>query len=245
MELVPPDWEPRAPVPDLPAGVAHLWRVRADTGDAAWREILDPRENERLSRFRFAEDALREAAGRGALRLLLGAYLGVPPLQVALLAEPTGKPKVAGQSGDHRIEFNLSHSGNWVLLAFARGSRVGIDVEQWKGIEFEEIASEVFTPEEVKEWMLWPVTHRPAAFFGAWTLKESYLKALGTGISKPPRSVRVSIAPATAPVLIWCADDPAAAARWRLARLGMEPGYSAALTVERGINRGFSFTLQA
>lgn len=245
MEWVPPNWEPRAPVPDLPRGIVHLWRVRADTGDAAWREILDPRENERLSRFGSAEDASREAAGRGALRLLLGAYLGVPPLQVALLAEPSGKTTVAGQSGDHRIEFNLSHSGNWVLFAFARGGRVGIDVEQWKEIEFEEIAREVFTPEEMEEWMLWPVPHRPAAFFGAWTLKESYLKALGTGISKPPRSVRVRIAPATDPALIWCADDPAATERWSLSRLEMEPGYSAALTAERGINRGFSFTLQA
>src|ERR1700691_4039903 len=125
MELVLPHWERRAAAPELPEGTAHLWRARADVVDTAWRELLDSQERENVSRFRFVEDARRAVAARGALRLLLGAYLGIPAREVLLAAEPGGKPILAGPPERSRIEFNLSHSGDWVLLAFGRGGRVG------------------------------------------------------------------------------------------------------------------------
>jgi phosphopantetheinyl transferase len=300
MEFVPPVWEPRAAAPDLPAGVAHVWRLRAAEGDAGqtrWRNLLSAGERERLGRFHFEADARREAASRGALRMLLGGYLGISSDAVAFAAELRGKPVLAAhlRSGNAScdaanpalaprlrslnasrdaanlalaarlrsrpasedatnaalvredpagsIEFNVSHSGDWVLLAFARGRRVGIDVEQWREIGAAKILGEFFQPEEAAEWALWPEPERAGAFFGAWTLKEAYLKALGAGFAKPLRSFRVRIAPGTAPALVACADDAQAPERWHLARLEMAPGYSAALATEREIERVFSYTL--
>jgi 4'-phosphopantetheinyl transferase len=246
MELVPPLWEPRAIPLELPAGVAHVWRVRADipaVEENRWRTLLAGPEQERLSRFHFAADARREAVGRAALRILLADYLDLPPGRIAFATESKGKPYVAGTTAGRRVEFNLSHSGEWVLLAFARGRRLGVDLERWREIEAEPILRDFFLPEEVDEWRQWPATERPAAFFSAWTLKEAYLKALGAGLSKPLRSFRVRIGPRGDPALTWCADDPLAPEKWSLARLEVAPGYGAALAVEKEIQRVESFTL--
>jgi 4'-phosphopantetheinyl transferase len=246
MELEPPVWELRAAAPELPAGVAHLWRVRAgdaEAEDARWRELLDSRERERLARFRFAADARREAISRGALRELLGSYLGIPSREVAFTVGPQGKPAVTGAPAGRGIEFNVSHSGDWVLLAFARGGRVGIDIERWREIEAETILRDFFRPEEAEAWRLWPEADRLAAFFSIWTLKEAYVKALGAGLAKPLQSFHVRFGPAIDPTLAWCAEDPDAAERWRLTPLDVGAGYSAALASEREIGSVRTFTL--
>jgi 4'-phosphopantetheinyl transferase len=240
MEIVPPSWEPRSVAPDLSEGFVHIWRVRADTSDAAvWHRLLNSFERERLSRFRCDGDASREAVGRGALRLLLGQYLGLTPHEVTFCAQTPEKPAVSGR----QVEFNVSHSGKWVLLAFARKYRVGIDIEQWRAMDIDSVAHDVLTAEEMREWTVWPTSSRVAGFFDAWTLKEAYLKALGTGIFKAPNSVQIRIAFDTLPKVVWCADDPNAPERWRLSRLDMKPGYSAALVAESGIGRILSYSL--
>jgi 4'-phosphopantetheinyl transferase len=226
--------------------MAQVWRVRADTGEAEddrWRLLLAGPERERLARFHFAADARREAVSRGALRVLLGGYLGLPPEELAFATEAKGKPVLAGAAPGERIEFNVSHSGEWVLLAFARGRRVGIDLERWREIEAEQILRDFFLPEELEEWRQWPEAGRPAAFFGAWTLKEAYLKALGAGLAKPLRSFRVRIGPGVPAALAWCAEDDRAPDRWSLVPLEVAPGYSAALAAENEISGVASFTL--
>jgi 4'-phosphopantetheinyl transferase len=246
MELVPPLWEPRTLPLELPAGMVHVWRVRADIPEVEenrWRMLLAGPEQERLGRFHFAADARREAVSRAALRLLLADYLDLPPGRIAFATEAKGKPYVAGTVTGRRVEFNVSHSGEWVLLAFARDRRVGIDVERWREIEAEQILRDFFLPEEVEEWRQWPEAERPAAFFNAWTLKEAYLKALGAGLAKPLRSFRVGIGPGAKPALVWCADDARAPEKWSLARLGVAPGYAAALAAENEIKGVASFTL--
>jgi 4'-phosphopantetheinyl transferase len=246
MELVPPLWEPRDCPPELPSGAAHVWRVRADVPEAEddrWRRLLAGPERERLARFHFAADARREAVSRGALRILLGAYLGRPPDDVAFATEAKGKPVLAGAAAGARIEFNVSHSGEWVLLAFARGRRVGVDLERWRAIDAEQILRDFFLPEEVAEWLEWPAAARPAAFFRAWTLKEAYLKATGAGLSQPLRSFRVRLAPGAAPALAWGEGDDGAPERWSLASLEVAAGYSAALAAENRTDGVASFTL--
>src|SRR6185312_3697670 len=72
-------------------------------------------------------------------------------------------------------------------------------------------AREFNHPEEVAEWERQAEGDRLAAFFRLWTLKEAYLKALGTGLSKPPGSFRVTgCSRAADAALLWCVEDPEA-----------------------------------
>ncbi len=80
------------------------------------------------------------------------------------------------------VDFNISHSGNFVICAMAQGQRVGIDIEAIQNINLTDFDS-AFSAEQ------WDaITHAPAphtAFFNSWTKKESASKADGRGLSIP------------------------------------------------------------
>ena len=94
--------------------------------------------------------------------------------------------------------FNLSHSGGMVLCA-AADAPVGCDIERVSDAHFE-IMKRVFSPRE-REYVLEPqdAAGRNRRFFRLWTMKESYLKMTGEGLSLSPRNIE--IIPATNTVL--------------------------------------------
>jgi 4'-phosphopantetheinyl transferase len=88
------------------------------------------------------------------------------------------------------IHFNISHSGEWVVCALSLMD-VGVDVEKIREINFN-IARRFFSETEVKNLFDLPKKNQIKYFFDLWTLKESYLKTLGTGLTKPLSSFTVS-----------------------------------------------------
>ena len=124
--------------------------------------------------FHFARDRrLSVAAGLLAAHLLCQA--GARDLTLVL--GPQGKPHLASHPDLH---FNLSHSGHIVTCAVATRA-VGVDGECAHPFD-EGIARLCFTEQE----MDWLHTQQDAscAFVRLWCRKESYLKLLGTGLSK-------------------------------------------------------------
>ena len=88
------------------------------------REVtLSHDEYARASRVHFELDRIRWTNARSALRAILGRYLNMPPLEISFALGPHGKPTVTG------VEFNLSHSGGWAMIAVSTNAPVGIDVE--------------------------------------------------------------------------------------------------------------------
>jgi 4'-phosphopantetheinyl transferase len=88
------------------------------------------------------------------------------------------------------LHFNVSHSGQWVVAAFS-DKPVGIDVEKIRDVNLQ-IAHRFFSPEEISFLMRTPGQRRKSCFFDFWTLKESYLKAIGTGLTRPLSSFTIS-----------------------------------------------------
>ncbi len=81
---------------------------------------------------------------------------------------------------DYDVCFNLSHSGNRVMCSVAPED-VGCDVEEVKPIDIE-MARMNFTDEEYSIIADAPAGLKYDSFYRFWTLKESFLKALGTGL---------------------------------------------------------------
>ncbi len=218
----------------------HVWRVAAKRTQGElenWRALLTEGERARLGRFHFAEDANRELVSKSAMRQLLGGYLGRPGGEIAFATEGRGKPVLAEVPVAERIEFNTSHSGEWVLLGFARGRPLGVDVERWREIDGAEIVRDHFAPAEIAAWEAVPVEARTQAFFNGWTRKEAYLKALGTGLMKPLASFRVRLTPGENPAVLGDDEDIKAAARWQLLDVPMGANYTGAVAVAEGIAR--------
>ena len=86
-----------------------------------------------------------------------------------------GKPEAEG------VFFNLSHSGQWAVCAISDGP-VGCDVEEIASVR-EGIAERFFTENEVQHLAQFEGERRNEEFFRLWTLKESYMKMTGEGMS--------------------------------------------------------------
>jgi 4'-phosphopantetheinyl transferase len=102
-----------------------------------------------------------------------------------------GKPLLAGA---HGLGFNLSHSGDFGLLAVGRAAHVGADVEEIvaRG-NVRDLARSVCSAEEQQSLDDVDVAGLLPAFLTCWTRKEAVLKALGTGLVLEPRGVNVGI----------------------------------------------------
>lgn len=157
------------------------------------RAFLSPDERERASRFRFERDRNRFVAGRGTLRETLGELLEISPVEVRFAYGPQGKPELNHETD---MRFNLSHSQDWALLAVTEGREVGVDLEFMRSdLNPLEIAPSVFSPEECAVLENLPESERLAAFYGYWTCKEAFIKALGLGFSRDTREFTVTREP--------------------------------------------------
>lgn len=129
---------------------------------------------QRADRYRRKEDALRCLAAGALLQHALGTA------DYTTIKGPFGKPYIKENNSFH---FNLSHSGNWVAIAYG-DTEVGIDIEKIRmDSGKEEIARRYFTPDE-QAYVFGANEFAPQRFFEIWTGKESYLKYLGTGLGK-------------------------------------------------------------
>lgn len=145
-------------------------------------------KRERIFRFHRYEDAQRALIGDTLVRYLLCKKLGIKNKELIFGVNEYGKPFLINSA---HIEYNISHSGKWVTCSIDN-LPVGIDIEQIKPIDMS-IAERFFSKEEVKCLMSKCVVEREAYFYDLWTLKESYIKAIGKGLSIPLDSFTIRI----------------------------------------------------
>lgn len=133
-------------------------------------------------------DAQRSLAGELAARYLFASRFGRTLPNEPFTTGEKGKPF---PDGFENIHFNISHSGKWVAIAFS-DSAVGVDVEKIRKVP-EGVANRFFSQPE-KDWInsCPDETSKADVFFTLWTLKESFLKAIGKGLTKNLNSFTVS-----------------------------------------------------
>ena len=127
------------------------------------------------------EEARRRSLGAG----LLLAHALAPFGRSEAEAEygPYGKPYIPEGTGPY---FNLSHSGSRVMCVIAE-NEVGCDVEKIRyRRDTDRIARRYFAPEEIQALeAVQKEKKRKKLFFRYWTLKESFLKTVGSGLLQP------------------------------------------------------------
>lgn len=234
-------WRGPPRVFSLEMGDVHVWRADLTSRTLSREHLLrslSSDERLRASRFRFLKDRDHFVAARGALRSILGRYIGIEASRLQFVYGPHGKPRLAGAVGGHRIEFNLAHSNGLGLVAVALSRPLGVDLERIRpDVAGEEIAERFFAPAEVRALRGLPQAKQDLAFFRCWTRKEAYIKARGEGLSMPLSRFCVSLSPGESPALLRVEGDPAEISRWSFRELAPGPGYVAALAVEGRIAR--------
>ena len=178
-------------LPDLGPETIHIWGIYVpdfvDRLDAL-QGLLSGSEKGKAARFRREADRQSSIAARGALRILLAGYTQMPASGIEFNYSENGKPYLEGSD----VDFNVSHSGGWVVLGFGRNRNIGVDVEQIKReMAVLSIASRYFTPEEAK--VIQDADDQHGTFFKLWARKEAYVKACGSALFRELSSFAVPL----------------------------------------------------
>jgi 4'-phosphopantetheinyl transferase len=188
--LEPCSWRleeaPCGPEAPLPAPALLLIDRRRPLPPAqldAFTASLSPLERQRHGALHQPDDRERFLLGRAALRRLLGVWLELAPVAVPIECGPHGKPRCPGGP-----EFNVSHSGDLILLALHPSRPVGVDVERPRpGLAWRPIARRVLPPAECEALEALAAAGSEAAaadaFLLAWCRLEARLKARGEGFA--------------------------------------------------------------
>ncbi len=167
---------------DPPPPAILLIDVRAALQEACRQQLaacLSSGERQRHDACRLPADRQRFLLGRAALRRLLGTWLELAPEAVPLETGPHGKPSCPiGPC------FNLSHSGDLILLALHPEWPVGVDVERLRPeLDWQRLARRLLGESERRSLEGLPACERAEAFLSAWCRLEARLKARGTGLA--------------------------------------------------------------
>lgn len=143
--------------------------------------VSDKKKNQ-FSRFVHQEDAYRSLLGEVLIRSTLSHDMGVSHHELKFDYNPYGKPLLHNNPD---ITFNISHSGNWVAMILDHeGHAVGVDVEKTVPLNLA-FAANLFAPRENQILASKTGDAQLEYFYQLWTLKESYMKAVGKGLSIP------------------------------------------------------------
>ena len=138
--------------------------------------MITPRRAEKARRYRFADDQKRCIAGGLLLRRFLG--------DTEIYTDEFGKPRA-----ENGMCFNLSHSGDWVVLAVDE-TEVGCDIERFKLVDPLRLGKVVYTGAELEYISSNP--DRLSRFYELWTKKEALLKCMGKGFHRAAKTVEVT-----------------------------------------------------
>jgi 4'-phosphopantetheinyl transferase len=227
----------------FPQSAFEVVAIRLDVGAEAVRalgELLSPPERLRANCFAFERDRQRFIVARARLRQLLAERLDMLPLSIELVYGARGKPALAPRCTDLDLRFNLSHSHNVAVYAFARGLEIGIDVEAIRVIrDADNIATRFFSKRENKAYLALDPCDRPRGFFNCWTRKEAFIKAIGEGLYHPLDRFDVSLAPEEPAKILRVDNTPGQDCGWELQSLIPEPGFVASVVVQKIGNKVF------
>ncbi|WP_261859217.1 4'-phosphopantetheinyl transferase family protein [Photobacterium sanguinicancri] len=158
------------------------------------RPLLNEEELAKAMRYRQPLARMHAIYIRAFLRVTLSRYARVRPNEWCFEYGEKGKPYLCrAQRQQTSLVFNLSHSGDQVLLAVTQTAdqkiELGVDIEsEREDLSFNTIMDNYFQPQEIESLMRLDLADQRRRFFDLWVLKESYIKATGLGLAQPLKS---------------------------------------------------------
>ena len=161
------------------------------------------------------------------VRKILAHYVNIPEEQLSFKTQIHGKPYLSYIPGNKKLYFNFSHSLEYLALAVSTSSPVGIDIENiHRKTDIDKLSKRFFHPLEVQYLDRLKNTEKKEAFFRLWTIKESFLKGLGDGLTTSPSSFCTHLSKKDLFTVIAAKDSLRHNyARWRLRPVPAPGGY--------------------
>jgi 4'-phosphopantetheinyl transferase len=204
---------------------------------------LSDAERDRAARFHHMSDRWEFVLGRVMARHLLAGRCGVAPGAFHFVENEHGRPEIAHPASACERRFNLSHSGGLVACVIGETRQVGVDVERLDRPPVDpRVIRRYCSPDEQAALADMPDALRHERFLELWTLKESYVKARGTGLTLPLSRISFQIGiEGPGDVSFNGVDDEAG---WMFAHTRLEPRHLLAVAAERDPNADVELRLR-
>jgi 4'-phosphopantetheinyl transferase len=148
----------------------------------SWTDGLREDKKARIDRMRRREDQALALTAHRLLCYALKTACGIVPTSNDFDLGARGKPFLKDRPDIH---FNISHSGAMALCALHEAP-VGADIEKIRPVGAG-VAKRILTAAEQQVYV--QTEDKQNLFFQIWTLKEAYIKYLGTGLGVALSSV--------------------------------------------------------
>lgn len=193
---------------------------------------LSQDERVRADRFRIATSRNQHVVGRGMARRLLGREQ-IDPCLIAFAIEKNGKPYVS-QPAEARRAFNIAHTDGLVMCGIDSQSDdlLGVDVEKLDRRTDPALAGRYFSKPEI-DYLQKCVseTDRRNTFLKIWTLKEAFIKAIGTGLQTPLADFAFENIESTNPSIRMLNPKLESETQWSFLSIEPRPGYVGAVAI--------------
>lgn len=220
----------------LGAHPVELVVARLDTdspGIASADTLLSSAEWQRAHRLADLRQRRRFIAAHSLLRQLLGARLAIRPEALELIYGKYGKPALSERLDGRALNFNISHSHELAVFAFASGRQIGVDIERIRPLLTTDlIASHFFSCREQDEYQALEAADKIEGFFNAWTRKEAFIKANGDAQPCPLDAFDISLRPQGRALIGRVERNDGEACGWTLYSFQPAPGFVGAMVVE-------------
>lgn len=148
-----------------------------------YNSIINKKEKEKVSRYIFEKDQQNCLVTRALVRFLLSSCTHLHPEEFKFIENKYGKPDLVPGLLDIPVKFNLSHSGGVTACALTLDNDIGLDIENCQRQIDLNIADRFFSASEANYLNQCSQKEKQNVFYDFWTLKESYIKARGEGLS--------------------------------------------------------------
>ncbi len=223
----------------------HLWQVHQADFDLLALEAnclswLTEVEVLRYCRYQFDRHRKQFLLGRAVIRVALSSYeQSIKPGEWRFTQNEYGKPAIHPDQQIGSLFFNLSHSGESLVLVLAGFANIGVDIQRsLKTRRIAAIAQRYFSGKEVEELKGLSAEQQQTRFYELWTLKEAYIKACGMGLAISLRHFSCFF-PGTDKLAIKFDslrnDDEKA---WQLWQLDAGDAYKLAIAARAGVDSG-------
>jgi 4'-phosphopantetheinyl transferase len=215
----------------------RVWHATSSTAgpgpiERCCHSWLDESERQRAERFRVATSRNQNVVGRGMARRLLSSDR-FDPRAIRFDVEPHGKPFVSDPI-DAKRPFNIAHTDGLVLCGVGSGGHqfVGVDVERLGRRTDPELAERYFSRPEVEYLSGFrSAEKRHDVFLRIWTLKESFIKAIGTGLQTPLADFAFEEIESDSPKIRMLSAQLESDLIWNFFCVEPRPGYVGAIAV--------------
>lgn len=170
---------------DLSDKKIHVFLLRLNLFDCnEFLPYLSEDEHERANKLKVEEKKQQFIITRGALRKFLSNSLKKTAEKIVFSYGEHKKPYIEEQYNNKSVEFNISHSGGYALVALTLNNKIGVDVEKMNhNIDYKSLSFRFFSDKEKEELRCLDKDKQLDAFYRAWVRKESFIKATEKGIA--------------------------------------------------------------